>query len=1543
MRNKFALLKHSPRAVVACLLASTAFVSYWAFSADPPPAIPAVGLSADPLYAVATDKPAMALALSVEFPTVGAQYRGNADYSNTTEYIGYYDAESCYSYIDAPGETPGTGQTKADFKRFQRVGAASTRMCGTAGAPDGFSGNFLNWSTSSSIDMLRLALTGGDRYIDTPTLTLLQRAYLPNGDYENGCFFNNSNYFPYKQLKKSAGTGIPNYFGAVPAQMQSTAGTNDIYIASRLNQVYFGAGTSQPSGNCGSQSGYTLGVTTSWVGAITSQGTGNSQPSGWTTTSSASRGGSFVLPSGVQEVLYGYNGNWKSAAAAGTITCKESTFTGGSSNSSAKCYVRADTTGQTPVTGGTYSSDPFFYARVKVCDSDTSGVLQDVRNWGTRNNVAYGLCTRYSDGATIPKVNYKPTGVIQAYSEQLRLAAFGYLLQQNNASYSGTWGAGGSGTVNGSARYGGVLRAPMKYVGIKTFNETGVENTVSGGNANKEWNSITGVFYDNPDNNTSINDLNGNKISGVINYLNRFGRTGSLGRYKGYDPVGELYGEALRYLQGLGPTPEAISSISGYEDGYPVYTTWADPYGGSRSSTSDYSCNRSNVLVVGDVNTHDSNRLFMRSADLAQNLPDFAAWSITMKNFEAKTSSTYDDGDGNSQNTNKNPNTANSNLQNGSNGKVGPLMAQAYWAHTHDIRGTNWTAGSGPSLQRPGLRLKSFFFDVNENSASYDANTDVTGANKAGYRRTQNQYFMASKYGGFETDPSSASKNVVTGKSTTATYNTKGNPFYQNDMTTADQYVWQDTDARPLRQGEANTYFLQSDARGVLTSFEDIFSRVGKGSGNIAGGAIQSKNLTQEGDTIYQGRFNPSDWSGDLWAIPVSVNASNVVSLATIGEDGSGTSWTASGRMAALSSPATQRNIFVGNRGATANPVGVPFLWGNIEAGLKTSLDKVSPSSSADGFAEDRLNFIRGDRSKENNPFRSRNTILGDIVNSGVIYSGAPSTSISDAGYGSFYTSNKNRTQAIFVGANDGMMHAFVGKPGSSDTSKVAGDELFAYIPSWLGSKLPALTDPSYVNNHQSYVDGTAVVGEASIPGLATEDGKSSWRSVLVSGSGGGGKGVFALDVTSPATFTASNVMWEFTSTDDSDLGNVVGKPQILKMRTSVASATTATYKWFAVFGSGVNNYVDDGSGVFSATGQPAVFILDLDKAKGTAWTPNVNYFKISLPVDGTLSSTKATGLVNFRAAKEINGSVSQIYMGDLHGNLWKLDFSLLGASNWNINDLSYFNKGTATSPIPMYIAKDTAGNVQPISASPTLTFGAEFGTTYVSFGTGKYLEFGDKSSTTAQSFYTIYDNARQTLDSTPASAAASAISSRTQLLAGTIDTTTNTITTSAFTWGRRPVTASTGTIRSGWYVDFPSGSGHSGERVVSNATVFGNKLIFGTLIPSSTGSTSTCSGTVGSGYQYSVDYTNGNGSLVASSVGIMGEPLVSEVAPATTYSKSDSTGRRTKTITSQVFQQGANGVSAITGAAGQQTRTVIAGRLSWRQINNYQDLKSAP
>ena len=1513
-------------AIVAVPL--VAAVSFMSLSQSAAPNIPVVNLSADPLYAVSGgDKPVLALALSVEFPTVGAQYvdpdnNGTSDdvtYSPTIEYLGYYDAESCYTYDDAGSGAP-IGQA-SNYKRFVRRGPAialstpnsanptwTKRLCWdgnksyskddgstpahSTASNDAFSGNFLNWASNSAIDMLRLSLTGGDRVIDTPTLTVLQRAVIPDGDPIS---MGNSSNFPSKRLHRSGtsraitsagfaaasfASGVP-YFGAVPTAMATAAGTNDIFVANTLNRIYFGtARTSSNNINASGLSAYRLGSSGATTGyQIGTIGNGSLTPSP-SVNECAIEGGSCALPAGTWEVLYGTGTRWRVAPATGTVPCTNSVWGDPASGVEKKCYYRPYTGVWAPAAAvAALNSDGYFLARVQVCDRDaTTYALKDKRYWS--------LCTQYSDGAATAHPSFKPTGTIQKYSDQLQLAAFGYLLDQT-ASYSG-------------GRYGGVLRAPMKYVGAKTFDINGVNNTPNGGNSRQEWDPVTGVFNTNPDGNTAVQTTDGRNayLSGVISYLNQFGRTGAVpGRYKKYDPIGELHYEAIRYLQGLSPSADAISGLTTeMYDGFPVATNastgWTDPYGDGRSSAADYACLKSNIVVIGDKNTHDGNRL--PTASVANNIPNIDAWRTVVKNFEKNVSSSYVDGSGVTRTTG-NPNGANGSVPAGTT--TSQIMGSAYWSHIRDIRGTAWTNATstgavGTTLQRPGLRVKTFVFDVNEYGGSSDGNT----------RRSSNQLFMAGKYGGFESDPSNAAKNP---------YNTRGNPFVNEKDGVNNNDVWRDTDLRPTRAGEANTYFLQSDARGVLSAFEDIFSRASTDAYNIGGGA-NNQNSFRLVNTVYQGKFDTSDWSGDLEARSVATGALQ---------------WSAANRLDAMSTPSTSRNIVVGKVGATSNPMATDFSWGAIEGSLQAALG----TTASDGLGQDRLNYLRGDKSKEGSPFRKRTKLLGDIINSGVVFSGKPVMDISSASYASFASINAGRTPAVFVGANDGMLHAF---------NAGTGDELFAYIPSWLGPKLHALTSPSYgsaTNPHQSYVDSIPVVGEAQLGSAGTA---ADWKTVLVGGTGAGGQGVFALDITDPSDFSAAKVMWEFTDADDPDLGNVTGRPQILKLRTNAHNATTPTYKWFAVVGSGVNNYRNDGVGLFSATGNPSLFLIDLNKAAGSAWSLGQNYYKIRLPIDSTLSLSKATGLVNFAAELGAGGDVARMYLGDLHGNLWKLDFSVsLGTADWNIDKLSAFNKGTAASPdpYPFFIAKDGSGSVQPITAAPLIASGSERDTRYVYFGTGKYFEYADKTSTTTQTEYMVFDDGNSSGDAlTGGAVRSSAISGRVRLKQGTANPSTGLISTPAYTNGRAVTNVNTEVVRSGWYADLPT----SGERQVSNASLIplSKLIIFNSLIPGTSGG-SGCGVVRDGGSTYKIDIATGNGSSSDSSVGLLGEVMVVDRSDLTTRTLTDSTGRGIKILTSDVYQLGSQGWKKTESV----TTQVVAGRLSWRQISNYQDLKNAP
>ncbi len=149
---------------------------------------------------------------------------------------------------------------------------------------------------------------------------------------------------------------------------------------------------------------------------------------------------------------------------------------------------------------------------------------------------------------------------------------------------------------------------------------------------------------------------------------------------------------------------------------------------------------------------------------------------------------------------------------------------------------------------------------------------------------------------------------------------------------------------------------------------------------------------------------------------------------------------------------------------------------------------------------------------------RIRSGIMGDIVNSQPLYVGAPNgrlyTTANFTGasaYAAFAAQQANRVPVVYVGANDGMLHAF-----DANTGK----EIFAFVPRAAMPKLLEYTDQNY--GHQYYVDGELTAADIY-------DTKLGWRSVLVGTLGRGGKGLFALDVTDPSNI---RLLWDKTSAD---------------------------------------------------------------------------------------------------------------------------------------------------------------------------------------------------------------------------------------------------------------------------------------------------------------------------------------------------------------------------------------------------------------------------
>nr|WP_315260832.1 PilC/PilY family type IV pilus protein [uncultured Duganella sp.] len=271
----------------------------------------------------------------------------------------------------------------------------------------------------------------------------------------------------------------------------------------------------------------------------------------------------------------------------------------------------------------------------------------------------------------------------------------------------------------------------------------------------------------------------------------------------------------------------------------------------------------------------------------------------------------------------------------------------------------------------------------------------------------------------------------------------------------------------------------------------------------------------------------------------------------------------------------------------------VPFAWPALSPAQQALLN------AEDGAGEQRLAYLRGERTLEGAPFRRRGSILGDAVHSTPVYN-----------------AQAGKRAAIYLGANDGMLHAF---------DAVTGIELFAYVPDALIEHLHHLSNPAYV--HRAYVDGPASISGAT----------------LIAAMGGGAQGVFALEVTDPARFAEGpGVLWEFTGRHDPLMGNVTTVPQIAKVRVR-----KDVYRRFAVVANGLN-----------AEGG-ALFLLALDKPRGEGWKLNNNYFRIKTH-PGSLS---APVLLN-----DSDGVLHYAYAGDLDGNLWRFDFS--GDAPWTVDRL---------------------------------------------------------------------------------------------------------------------------------------------------------------------------------------------------------------------------------------------------------------------------------
>ena len=539
-------------------------------------------------------------------------------------------------------------------------------------------------------------------------------------------------------------------------------------------------------------------------------------------------------------------------------------------------------------------------------------------------------------------------------------------------------------------------------------------------------------------------------------------------------------------------------------------------------------------------------------------------------------------------------------------------------------------------------------------------------------------------------------------------------------------------------------YFTADNADELSKALEMAMRDIRQQSGSFARTSANSGQASSS-TMLYQASFDSEGWQGHLNAYKLALNDDGA-SLRRIHQ------WDAASKI-----PAHGSRVILTRNGST----GTAFAYDNLSTTQRAAL------GASETEQKNMIAYLRGDASKEGSPYRTRPGRLGDIINSAPQYVGPPSERYSDAAYSTFRTAKKNRSGMVYVGANDGMLHAF---------DATSGEEKLAYIPSMLIGKLKQLATDT--DTHQYYVDGTPTIADAKIG--------TAWKTLLVGGLNAGGQGIYALDVSDPANFSAANaasiVQWEFTDDGSESGGKQFGDPDLGYTFSRPVIAQLRGGHWVAIFGNGYNNTAADGKA--STTGNAVLYVVNLadgslrhklDTGKGYAADPSGGKRPNGLASPAVVDS-------------DGDGFVDAVYAGDLFGNLWKFDFSTTTPS-------------LGLSGQPLFSAPCTAlpNNCQAITSKPSVSRHPQRDGLLVHFGTGKNLERNDRNRGGQQSFYTIWDKG--------------ATVTRSQLLQQTI--------TGAGTHGFDvTMTANTPdwSTQRGWYVNLIVGNDHGHERQISDS-----------------------------------------------------------------------------------------------------------------------------
>jgi type IV pilus assembly protein PilY1 len=637
--------------------------------------------------------------------------------------------------------------------------------------------------------------------------------------------------------------------------------------------------------------------------------------------------------------------------------------------------------------------------------------------------------------------------------------------------------------------------------------------------------------------------------------------------------------------------------------------------------------------------------------------------------------------------------------------------------------------------------------------------------------------------------------------------------------------------------GGTDSAYLANDATSFQSAINSVASNIVDKTGSAAAVVVSNANVIAGDNASYASTYNSGTWTGNLLAYPVNLTTGQPDTAAPI--------WTGGSAQTQLDARTAAGRKIATYTGTTGTGHGIQFQPTTATTTTKLSTDQqtllnssTTPPGTSDGAAV--VAYLRGDRSGETaGTYRARSHLLGDIINAEPVVVRQPAANYGDTGYSDFKTANASRTRIVLQGANDGMLHAF---------NTATGAEEWAYVPNLLMASLNNLSRKAgFV--HKFLVDGTPFSNDVDFSNTdgVTGNPAASWRTILVGGLGKGGRGYYALNVTSTTATdeatVAGKVLWEFpnSATDatvKANIGYSFGRPIIVK---------TKAKGWVVLVTSGYNNGTNTGDS--GGNGQGYLFVLnartgDLITAIGT----------------GVGSATDPSGLAYISAyvdAGDIDDTVEYVYGGDLTGNVWRFDLTANNTNQWGVTKLATL--------------VDSLGNSQPVTTEPELAkvnIGGGVFKRFVYVGTGLYLGDTDISgaaganahASQTQTMYGVVDDL-----STPSGSTPVITPLRTSLQPQTFTVNGDSSRTASAT----PLDFSTA---KGWYIDLPS----TGERINTHPALALGALVFTSNVPS----TDVCL-PGGSSFFNVLDYKTGGyltGSTVSWSSVVLGNTLASRV-----------------------------------------------------------------